>query len=233
VARPGFKKFLRWLIGILACLILLLTVAIIFKNPILRTAMCWKMKSSTGLKANIGKFDLDLGRSELAIADFRIWNSPAFGNSALLDMPEIYFALAPEAAASGKVRFKEVRFNLREVNVVQNTNGVTNLELLQKALATNISKSVHLHLKTMEFGGVDKLVVSLGKVNFTDFGNPANNAQIDLGVKEEVAKNLKSEEELQNWATALLLRLTIQQSLSGRSKQSAPRALENLMKQLK
>jgi hypothetical protein len=123
--------------------------------------------------------------------------------------------------------------NLREVNVVQNTNGVTNLELLQKALETNISKSVHLHLMTMEFGGVDRLVVSLGKVNFTDLGNPANNAQIDLGVKEEVAKNLKSEEELQNWATALLLRLTIQQSLSGRSKQSAPKALENLMKQLK
>jgi len=233
VTRPRFKKFLRWLIGILAFLILLLVVAIVFRNSILKTVTCWNVKSSTGLKANIRKFDLDFGRSELAIADFRIWNSPAFGNSALLDIPEIYFALAPEAATSGKIRFKEVRFNLREVNVVQNTNGVTNLELLQKALETNISKSVHLHLKTMEFGGVDKLVVSLGKVNFTDLANPANNTQIDLGVKEEVAKNLKSEEELQNWTTALLLRLTIQQSLSGGSRASGTKALEKLMQKMK
>jgi len=84
----------------------------------------------------------------------------------------------------------------------------------------------------MQFGGVDKLIVTLGKVNFTDLANPANNTPIDLGVKEEVAKDLKSEEELQNWATALLLRLTIQQSFNSGSRPSAPRALDKLMKRL-
>jgi len=223
---------LRWLIGVLAFLILLLAVAVIFKNPILKTATCWNVKSSTGLKANIGRFDLNFRRSQLAIANFRILNAPAFGKSALIDIPEIYFSLAPEEAASGRIRFREIRFNLRELNVVQNTNGITNIELLQKALETNISKSAHLHLKTMQFGGVDKLIVTLGKVNFTDLANPANNTQIDLGVKEEVAKDLKSEEELQNWATALLLRLTIQQSFNSGSRPSAPRALDKLMKRL-
>jgi hypothetical protein len=222
VSRGRLRTILKWVICLLGVLIALLVLAVIFKNPILKLATCWNVKSSTGLKANIGKFDLDFGRSQLAISNFQIFNSPSFGNSLMLDIPEIYLAFEPQEAANGKIRFKEIRFNMQELHVVQNTNGITNLELLQKTLETNSVKKGHVHLKTIEFGGVDKMVVNLGKVKFTDLGNSTNNVVMNLGVTNAVAQNLKSEEEMQNWATALVLRLAIQQWFDPESRKSLP-----------
>ena len=90
------RKILKWVIGLLAALIALIVLAIGFKNPILKTATCWNVRSSTGLKATIGNFDLDFGKSQLAISNFQIFNSRPFGGSLLLDIPEIYFALEPQ-----------------------------------------------------------------------------------------------------------------------------------------
>jgi hypothetical protein len=229
VSRGRLRTILKWVIGLLGVLIALLVFAVIFKNPILKLAMCWNVKSSTGLNANIGKFDLDLGRSQLAISNFQIFNSPSFGNSVMLDIPEIYLALESHDAANGKIRFKEIRLNMQELHVVQNTNGITNLELLQKTIETNSAKKGHVHVKTIEFGGVDKIVVNLGKVKFTDLGNSANNVEMNLGVTNAVAQNLKSEEEMQNWATALLLRLAIQQWFDPESRKSLPAKWKALM----
>jgi len=89
------------------------------------------------------------------------------------------------------------------------------------------------HTNALEFAGIDKLVVSLGKVNFIDLQQPQNSTQLDLGVKDEVVRNLKTSEDLENWATALVIRLMIQQSLSGTAQQSKKRTLEMLLKQLK
>jgi len=230
VTRPGFKTFLKWLIVALAAVILMIVLAIAFKNPILRAATCWNIKSTTGLDASIGTFDLNFGRSQLDIRDFRIANAPTFGPSPLLDIGEIYFSVKPRE--SGKLHFDEVRFNLRQINVVQATNGVTNIELLQKTLETNLLNSSQVRVKGLEFGGIDKIVVSLGKVTFKDMANPTNDTQIDLGVKEE-ARNLKTEEEVQNWATALLLRVAIQQSFNARASQGSPGVLQKLLQGIK
>ena len=229
MSRGRLRTILKWVICLLGVLIALLLLAIIFKNPILKLAVCSTVKSSTGLKANIGKFDLDVGRSQLAISNFQIFNSPSFGDSLMLDIPEIYLAVESQDAASGKIRFKEIRFTMQELHVVQNTNGVTNFELLQKTLETNSANKGHAHVKTIEFGGVDKIVVNLGKVKFTDLGNSANNIEINLGVTNAVAQNLKSEEEMQNWATALLLRLAIQQWFDPESRKSLPTKWKMLM----
>ena len=85
----------------------------------------------------------------------------------------------------------------------------------------------------MEFAGIDKLVVSLGEVNFIDLQQPQNNTHIDLALKDEIVRGLKTSDDLENWATALMIRLMIQQSLSGAAQQSKSRTLEILLKQLK
>ena len=77
-------------------------------------------------------------------------------------------------------------------------------------------------IAALKGAGVDKIVVNLGKVKFTDLGNSANNVEMNLGVTNAVGQNLKSEEEMQNWATALLLRLAIQQWFDPESRKSLP-----------
>jgi hypothetical protein len=227
------RKILRWLVGILALLMLLIVAAAVFRNPLLKGITCWNISRNTGLRTKIGAVDLDLAGSRLRITGFRIYNTPPFGNSVLVDIPEIYFALDAQDAARGKLHFKEVRFALAEANVVQTTNGLTNLEALKQTLEKKAAKAGRLHTNGLEFAGVDKLVVSLGKVNFVDLQQPQNSTYLDLGVKDEVVRNLKTSEDLENWATALVIRVLIQQSLSGAPEQSKTRTFEMLLKQLK
>src|SRR6267143_1091944 len=102
------RKILRWLLGILGLLLLLIVAAIVFKNPLLKTVTCWNIRRNTGLLTKIGAVDLDLAGSRLRITGFRIYNAPPFGSSVLVDIPEIYFALDAQNAARGKLHFKEV-----------------------------------------------------------------------------------------------------------------------------
>ncbi len=227
------RKLLRWIVGIVAALLLLVAVAILFKNPLLRTIICWNIHKSTGLQTSMGGFDLDLAGSHVHITQFRIYNSAVFGGSVLVDIPEVYLAADPQEAAKGRLRFNEVRLNLAEANVVRDTNGVTNIEALKKKVEETSRTSGRSHTNGFEFAGIDKLTVTLGKLNFTDLLQPANSAEVELGIKDEVARNIKTEEDLQNWAMALAIRLAIQQSLNGTERQSKSKALETLLKQIK
>ena len=227
------RRVLRWIIGIVAVLLLLVAAAILFRNPLLKTITCWNIKGNTGLETRMGGFNLDLGNSSLKITRFRIYNAAAFGGSILVDIPEIFCEIDTHDTTQGKIRFKEVRFNLAEANIVQNTNGLTNLEALKKEMEKKAKASGRSHTNGFEFGGIDKLVVTLGKLNFTDLQDAANNAQVDFGIQGETVKDIKTNADLENWATALVLRVALQQAISGAGQQSKVRSLENLLKRLK
>jgi len=233
VNKGPIRKILRWIVGIAAVLLLLVALAILFRNPLLKTITCWNIHKSTGLHTSMGGFDLDVAGSRLHITRFRIYNSAVFGGSLLVDIPEVYLEADPQEAAKGRLRFKEVRFNLAEANVVRDTNGITNIESLKKKVEATSRTSGRSHTNGFEFAGIDKLTVTLGKLNFTDLQQPENSANVELGIKDEVVRNIKTEEDLQNWAMALVLRLAIQQSLSGSMQQSKTKALETLLKQIK
>jgi hypothetical protein len=228
------RRVLRWVIGIVAVLLLLVAAAILFRNPLLKTITCWNIKGNTGLETTMGGFNLDLGNSSLKITRLRIYNAAAFGGSIFVDIPEIFCEIDTRDTAQGKIRFKEVRFNLAEANIVQNTNGLTNLEALKKEMEKKAPASGRSHTNGFEFGGIDKLVVTLGKLNFTDLQDAANNAQVDFGIQGETVRDIiKTNADLENWATALVLRVALQQAISGARQQSKVRSLENLLKRLK
>jgi hypothetical protein len=232
-SRVWIKRAVKTLVAIIGVLILLIAGAVVFKNPLLKTITCWNLNSATGMKTTIAGFNLDFGSSSLVITNLQIHNNRAFGSGIFLDIPEIVCQVDTREVAGGKVHFKEVRFNLSECNVVRNTNGVTNLDEMKQAVEKHVKKSRRSHTNAFEFGGIEKLVVSLGKVNFTDLQQPENNTGIDLGIHDETAQNLKTEQELENWTMALLIRLAIQQSFNAEGKPSKSKPLEMMLKQLK
>jgi uncharacterized protein involved in outer membrane biogenesis len=218
------KKVLRWIIGIVALLLLLAAGAVFFKDSLLKTITRWNIKAATGLEATIGKFNLDLGGSRLQITNFRIYNDPAFGKSALLDVPEIYLQFDPEKASQGKLHFKEVRFNLAELNVIRNTNGITNIEALK-----DVVERTTMPTNGLEFGGIDKLVLNLGQLNYTDLQRPENSTQMHFDVKDEVVRDLKTSEDVENWTMALLIRLTVRQAFLSHGRQSKTATFQKLL----
>jgi hypothetical protein len=221
------KKVLKWIIAAVAVLLLLVIGAIVFKDSLLKTITRWNIKATTGLEASIGEFKLDLSGSRLQILNFRIFNDAAFGKSALLDVPEIYLQFDPEQASHGKLHFKEVRFNLAELNVVRNTNGITNIEALRDIVEKKTTPT-----NGLEFGGIDKLVLNLGLLNYTDLLRPENNTQMNFGVKDEVVRDLKTSDDIEKWTMALLIRLTVQQAFLSQDQGSKMKTFQKMLEQI-
>jgi len=106
----------------------------------------------------------------VTIENLVIYNSAEFGGSPLIDMPELHVEYDRDALFSNKLHFKLVRFNLAQVNIVEDTHGRRNLDVLQKhmeaadghAVKTNKSSSS----SQVRFAGIETLNLSLGKATF-------------------------------------------------------------------
>src|SRR5436305_14108330 len=105
MARGRMRRVLRWIIGIMAVLLLLVAAAFLFRNSLLKAITCRNIKGNTGLETTMGGFDLDLGKSSLQITQFRIYNAPAFGGSVLVDIPEVFCEIDTRETARGKIHF--------------------------------------------------------------------------------------------------------------------------------
>ena len=210
------RKALAWMIGVLLVLVLLAGVAVLFKDPLLRALAEHRIRRQTGLETRIGKLKVGLGSATMAVEHFIVRNSPQFGGSALFDIPELYLELDPEQTARGKLGFKEIRLQLSELNVVKDTNGLLNLEVLQRSLAAQgpvpaASGDTNAPVAAWQFGGIQKLTLSLGRLSLLDLQQPRNNQVIELGITNEVVLEIKSEEDFKAWLASLLLRILLEQ----------------------
>ncbi|HWN94837.1 MAG TPA: hypothetical protein VNT99_07380, partial [Methylomirabilota bacterium] len=148
---------------------------------------------------------------------------PEFGGSTFLDLPELRIEYVPGDFRDGKLRFKTVRLHLAEVHVVKNKSGKTNIDLLQKE---SKKKSAGQKEKTntpgVDFGGIETLYLTVGRIRITDESDPRNNEVIEIGIKDEVGKNLKDEAAITQWFNAVLIRLAFREAMTS-SRSSAER----------
>lgn len=215
------RKALRWTMGGLLLLLLLAGTLILFKDSILGSLAEQRIRRQTGLEASIGQLKVGLGSATVALQQFIVYNTPRFGGSALISIPELYLELDSEQTALGKLGFKEIRLNLAEVNVVKDKDGVLNVEELRSSFATNnpslVTNSPSLDLPTSiggkiwVFGGIQKLTLTLGRINLVDLQQPRNNQVVDVGITNEIVQDIRNEEDFKSWLASLLLRILLQE----------------------
>jgi uncharacterized protein involved in outer membrane biogenesis len=233
------KRILRWVGGILLCLLLLAVVLVAARNRIFKAIAERRIRAETGLPARIGYLKTGLTAATIALKDIQIFNPPEFDNSVLLQVPQLYVELDAEQAAAGKLRFKVLRFHLAELNVVRDKKGRLNLEAFEDLRnahgPTNaIPHTARTKGKAYEFGGIGKLYITLGKVTYTDLQQPKNNREFILGVQDELVTNIETTQELDTWMKAFLIRMAVQEYIKARAARgrSKERGLELLWKSL-
>ena len=104
-----------------------------------------------------------------------------------------------------RLHLKLVRFNLAEINIVQNKQGKSNLQALQTKLAENQSKPTN-EVPYFTFAGVDMLNLTLGKLKTLSLARPDHVDEIDFGIRNEVITNVKSAKELTQALLNLMLK---------------------------
>jgi hypothetical protein len=199
------KRLLRWFVYIAIVLLLLGVTAVVCLDAIVRVAAERHIRAETGLETSIGKFIVGLSSPIIRIENFKLKNTSEFGGDTFVDIPELHIEYDRPALRSGNLHLKLVRINVNQMHVVENEGGKRNSDDLQKRQEKTSGKS-GAKAEHIAFTGIDTLEVTLGTLQFTSLRNPAGNMKQDLGIKNEVFKNLKTEKDFQTAVVLLTLK---------------------------
>jgi|SRR5215203_2600776 len=214
------KSLFKWLfrigVTVVFLLVLLFVVALLFKDIIAKSLAERNLRDSTGMDAKISKLEVGLGTPTVNLEGLKLYNTPEFGGSTFLDLPELRVEYLPDDIRDGKLRFKTLRLHLAEVHIVKNKQGKTNLEMLQQhTKKTSSGRKTKSDTPGVDFGGIETLYLTVGRIRITDESDPRNNEVIEVGLKDEVGKDLKDEAAMTQWFGSVLLKLAIRDAVSG------------------
>jgi uncharacterized protein involved in outer membrane biogenesis len=206
------KTLLKWILGVVLLLVILAVVFLLSLDTILRVVAENRIRTQTGMTAEIGKFHLGLTEPVITIKDFKIYNPPAFGGTPFISIPEIHVEYDRAALAKNQIHVTLMRFNLGELVIVKNEAGQTNLLSLGVALPKKEKSGASQGLKEfktrtgLDFKGIDVLNVSVGTARYLDLKNSANNREQKIGIDNQVIKNVQSPADLAGLAVLVALR---------------------------
>lgn len=225
------KKFLRWFLGSLLVLLLLAVAALLGRDVVLKRWAERSIERSTGWRAEIGTFHTGLGSTSLHLQKTRLYNRADFGGGLLLDVPEVFAELDRAELFAGRLHFKQLRLHFAELNIERDQQGRFNLDEMGMELDEISSHPTNRTANaSFTFAGIDHLTLSLGGINYTDRQKPSRNRRLHLGLKDEVATQLKTGEDFQDWFGSLLFRVIMQQSLKS-TDDGKPKRFELLFDQ--
>lgn len=202
------KRLFRLIRRLLLAAAVLAVLALILKDSILRVLLERRIRSETGMDAEIGSFSSSLLSPVVTIKNFRLYNTAAFGGTPFLDIPELHIEFDPAALARHKVHITLMRLNLAELDVVRNQEGQTNIVNLLNEVhpPASLSRQARQPARDFQFTGIDVLNLSLGKTKFIDLKNFRNNREVRLNLRNQVFKNLDSKSDVYGMLFVLWLR---------------------------
>jgi uncharacterized protein involved in outer membrane biogenesis len=192
-----FKKIM---IGFLVFLLVLIIVIGVGKNMIAKVAVTKGVKAVTGLDMKIDTMNIGLVHTLLGIKGLVLYNSSAFEDKVMMDLPEIYVDYDLSDLLKKKVHLSEVRLDLKEFMVVRNKAGVLNLDSLtavQTAKKTEPAKKSEAKPTKAEKPQIqiDLMKLKIGKVIYKDYskGKEPSIKEFDVNIDEEY-KNITDPE---------------------------------------
>ena len=193
------RCLIRWLFRLVVVLVGLALVLYLAKDSILRRMAEQRLRARTGLDVQIGRLSSGIFSPIVTVEDFKVFNSAEFGGTPFVNIPELHVELDADALSRHQLHVKLMRFNLAELDVVRNEAGQTNIYSILnkvKAEASKEGSSMPSLLKDFEFTGIDVLNLTLGKANFIDLKEPKHNREIQVNLRNQVFRGVKSDADL-------------------------------------
>ena len=201
------RRVIRWGFYLLILALVLIVALVLCIDTLVRSVAESRIRSQTGLDVKIGKFAVGLSSPMITIEDFKLFNTAEFGGGEFVQMPELHLEYDRTALRAGHLHLKLVRLNLSEINVIENKDGVTNVDDLKKRQGTTSSGgSTNQTQSRFIFDGIDTLNLSIGKARFTSAKRPSQNRDVPFGIKNQIFTNVKTERDLETVAATIALK---------------------------
>jgi len=203
------KFFFRWLFRLLILLIVLAVAAVLLLDTIVREIAEYRIGNATGLEVKIGKVDVGILNPRVTVEHFVLYNNAQFGGSPLLDVPELHLEYVRPTLFSANPHFRLIRLNLARLNLVEDTRGNVNLDVLEKRLqssARNRPAPAKPNTAPAQFPRIDTLNLSLGRATYRIMKQPNQVDELRMDIRNQVLTNVVSGDDLAGVVTAILLR---------------------------
>lgn len=198
------KFIFRWAFRFLILAIVLVVGLILLKDEILRSVAERQIRKSTGMEVKIGAIHTSLTRPVFSLENFILYNTADFGGGIFLDVPDLHLEFYPDAMQRQELKFKIVRMNLRELNIIESRDGRTNITSVAGALDS--LQRGNTNSNDFEFKGIDTLNLSVGRIRYASLRQPQRNQEFNLALQGEIVQNVRSWNDMAGILFKVLLR---------------------------
>ena len=190
------RWLLKWALRLAFLAVVAVILLLVFKDTILRKVTEHRFHQATGMDVKIGQ--LSTGLDGVTFENLKLYNTPEFGGTEFLIIPELHIEFDTEALAAKKIKIKLMRFNLAELDIVKNQAGETNLvTMLAKMPKGKLAPhGVEIGTKKFEFESIDVLNLSLGRMRLIDLKDRKNDRDVIINADNQVFNNVKTEADV-------------------------------------
>ena len=204
----------RWIAGVAASAGVVAVGLMLVSDRLIKAAVERGIEQETGLRAEIGTFEMQKGAGIIRIQDLKLRNSAEFDGALMAHIPEAYVEFDTALAVKMKLHFKNIRLNFAQLNILKNGAGQLNLDGVGQVVRERQRLRHEQGTGSpFEFAGIDRMELTLGQVVHTDLQHPGQATTLDLGLKDEVVTHLKTVEDIEKWTGALVFKILMRISL--------------------
>ena len=203
------KFVFRWAFRFLVLVIVAGIGLFLLKDILIKEITQKRLQKETGLQVRIGAMQTALLSSTVSIQNLVIYNPAEFGGGPLVDVPDLHLEYAYGKPASQGVKLKLLRLDIRELNIIQNNAGETNIITILDRVAPEVLGKKRDRKTNETFGGIDMLNLSVGKVRYLHLAHPKRNQDIDVGMRHAIVQNIRTEDDLAGVFLKVLVRAGI------------------------
>lgn len=197
------KFIVRWLFRLLLLTLVLALGALLLKDTLLKELAEARIRRRTGLEAQIGGLEVNLLSPTITVEGLKLFNPPEFGGSPLLEIPDGHLEYDRAALREGRLHLRLLRLRVVELAVVRNTQGVSNLQAVQRMLQERAATEG----SSLVFDGIETLNLTFEQVRAYQLGASAPPKVFHLGLRNEILRNLQTSQDLERALLALAARL--------------------------
>jgi len=180
--------------GILAIFVLVIAL---FKNQVVKSVVEMTASRVLGTKVQIDGLALGVLKPAVRVQGFRVYNPQGFPKGILLDVAEVVVEYDLPALLRGKLYFPLIVFDLKEMVVVKNKEGILNVDALKVVPKEEGPSKEKEKFKPLDMK-IDVLTLNVGKVIFKDYsqGEEPVVQGYDVRFKNKTYRNIKSAQQI-------------------------------------
>lgn len=176
---------------IVAVIVAIFAVGII-KDQVIRGIVTVSATGMTGAPVHMDGLSLGLFNQTVRISGLRVYNPKGFPRGILVDIPKIKVSIDLGALFKKRLHLKEVEFDLKEMILVKNKDGVLNVDALKVTKETG-KKEEPKEAMPMQ---IDELRLSIGRIIVKDYTGPKPIIEVHDINSKKISKNITSAHQL-------------------------------------